>query len=122
VSIDGNLAEMGGNFLFGLAESMSEKFDATCEFIRVDTRESCIAFQILPSAADVSEGRFVGVSAKKIAATVLIPILLRTASPVIVERALGLSDDSFMARMGVLLGTPIERSGEDEHGQQGEVS
>ena|ERR1700722_8158677 len=98
-----NWPRWGGDFLFTLAESMSAQLDESCKFIRLDAQGSCVALQVLPPTSVGAQNRFVGVSADKLDAATFIPILLRTATPLIVERALGLSDDSFMTRMNALL-------------------
>jgi DivIVA domain-containing protein len=102
LTINETTSEMTGDLLFALSESWSNRLDQACRFVRIDSRESSIAFQALPSTTG-SEARLIGISSKNLDPTLLMSLLLRTASPPIVERALGLGEDSFILRVATLL-------------------
>jgi len=102
ISIDGQLADMDASFLLTFAESASGDLDRSCDFVRFDTRDSSIAFQVLPQVSTLGN-KLIGISADKLDVALLLSVMLRTASPLIVENALGLESNSFVSRITDLL-------------------
>ena len=102
ISVAGQITEINASFLMAFVESASEHLDRSCDFVRFDAGDACIAFQVLPQVTP-SATRFIGISSERLELALLMPIMLRTASPAIVEKALGLGGDSFVSRVATLL-------------------
>lgn len=99
--VDEASAEMG----IELARSSGLSFDLKCTFLRCDTRELDLAYQVLPGSDDSKETRILGVSATRLALGQVLPLIVRTGTGQVSAQALNVRPGSLPARLSSVLVT-----------------
>lgn len=115
ISMDGVIEDMDPQFALKVALMDSRSFDAACQFFRLDSGGTSIAFQVIPHRRR-HDVKIFGISARALEVSTVFPLLVRTGTDQIVAHALVIGAGGLSGRLAQALDPParLNRSARPE--------